>query len=46
MIMYNLWQYCRDERDDDNVTYSESFKFKSRFVNLTGNCRTDLFNQL
>ena len=32
-----LWQYFRDEPDDDYITHSELFKFKSRFTNSTNN---------
>lgn len=32
----NLWQYCRDVLDDD-ITYSEPFKFKSKFANNNSN---------
>ena len=32
----NLWQYCRDVSDDD-MTYSEPFKFKSKFANDNSN---------
>ena len=32
----SLWQYCRDE-SDDNITDSKSFKFKSSIINNTVN---------
>ena len=32
----SLWQYCRDE-PDDNITNSKSFKFKSSITNNTNN---------
>ena len=35
----SLWNYCRDDADDDNITNSES-GFKSRFINNTGNAKT------
>ena len=28
----NLWQYSRDESDDENITDSQSLKFKSRLT--------------
>ena len=31
-----VWQYCREE-PDNNITDSESFKFKSRFLDKTDN---------
>ena len=33
----SLWQYSRYEPVDDETTDSESFIFKSRFTNNTGN---------
>ena len=33
-ISASLWQYFRDEPDNDNTTNSKSFKFKS---SITGN---------
>ena len=33
----SLWKYGRDELDDDDITDSESFEFKSRLTNNTGN---------
>ena len=35
----SLWQYFRDEPDDD-ITDSKSFKFKSRFLYNTNNAGT------
>ena len=32
----SLWQYCRDE-PDDNIADSKSFKFKSSITNNTNN---------
>ena len=32
----NLWQYCRDE-SDNNIADSESFKFKLKFLDDTNN---------
>ena len=36
-ISGSLWQRFRYEPDDDEITDSESFLFKSRFTNNTGN---------
>ena len=33
----SLWQYCRDELDDIDITESKSVKFKPRFLNKTNN---------
>ena len=32
----SLWQYCRDEPNND-ITESESFKFKPKLLNNTNN---------
>ena len=37
-ISGSLWQYYRDEPDDNDLTGSESFKFK---VKITGNTSID-----
>ena len=34
-----LWQYCKDD-SNDNMTYSDSFKFKSRLTANTNNAGT------
>ena len=36
----SLCQYSRDKPDDDDLTDSELFKFKSRFTKNTGNAGT------
>ena len=36
----SLWQYCRDEPDDDDRTDSKSLTCKSRITNNTGNADT------
>ena len=36
----SLWQYCRDEPDDDHIMNFELIKFKSRLTNNTGNAST------
>ena len=35
----SLWQFCRDELDD-NITDSKSFKIKSRFTSNIGDDST------
>ena len=32
-----LWKYCKDKWDDNDITDSKSFKFKSTFWNKTNN---------
>ena len=36
----SLWQYGKND-PNDNITYSESFKFKSSFTNDSGNVSTE-----
>ena len=36
----NLWQYCRDELDDIDITESKSVKLKPRSLNKTNNAGT------
>ena len=36
----SLWQYCRNDPDSNNITNSESFKFKSRLTNTTATAGT------
>ena len=38
-ITGSLWQYCRDE-PNENITDCESFKFKSKFLDNTNDAGT------